>query len=223
MSQNETIAIIGGAGALGYGLTLRWARAGLSVVIGSRDESRASHSAREANKLLALDTVRGVGNVAAALAADIVVLTVPFSHHASTLAALHDAVQGKIVVDVTVPLRPPQVRIVQLPEGGSIAKVTQATLGDGVRVVSAFQNVAATHLKDLDHAIDCDVLVCGNDADACERVIALAAAAGMTGWHAGRIDNSAIAEALTSGLIFINGKYNIDGAGIRITGRPRAG
>jgi len=78
-------------------------------------------------------------------------------------------------------------------------------------------------LKDLDHAIDCDVLVCGNDADACERVIALAAAAGMTGWHAGRIDNSVIAEALTSGLIFINGKYNIDGAGIRITGRPRAG
>ena len=92
-----------------------------------------------------------------------------------------------------------------------------------MRVVSAFQNVAAAHLKDLDHAIDCDVLVCGNDADAREQVIALAEAAGMTGWHAGRIDNSAIAEALTSGLIFINGKYNIDGAGIRITGKPRAG
>lgn len=223
MSQNETIAIIGGAGALGYGLTLRWARAGFPIVIGSRDESRASDTAREANKLLALDIVRGASNVAAAMAAEIVVLAVPFSHHAPTLAALHDAVQGKIVVDVTVPLRPPQVRTVQLPEGGSIAKVTQATLGEGVRVVSAFQNVAAAHLKDLDHAIDCDVLVCGNDADARERVIALAKAAGMTGWHAGRIDNSAIAEALTSGLIFINGKYNIDGAGIRITGRPRAG
>lgn len=223
MSQKETIAIIGGADALGYGLTLRWARAGFPVVIGSRDEARASDTAREANKLLALDTVRGASNVAAAMAAKIVVLTVPFSHHAPTLAALHDAVQGKIVVDVTVPLRPPQVRTVQLPEGGSIAKVTQATLGDGVRVVSAFQNVAAAHLKDLDHAIDCDVLVCGNDADARERVIALAKAAGMTGWHAGRIENSAIAEALTSGLIFINGKYNIDGAGIRITGRPRAG
>lgn len=222
MSQ-KTIAIVGGTGALGYGLTLRWARAGFPVVIGSRDESKAIDAAAKANELLALDSVRGADNVAAATSAEIVVLTVPFSHHAPTLAALHSAVQGKIVIDVTVPLRPPQVRTVQLPEGGSVAKITQATLGDGVRVVSAFQNVAATHLKDLDHAIDCDVLVCGNDADAREQVIALAEAAGMTGWHAGRIDNSAIAEALTSGLIFINGKYNIDGAGIRITGKPRAG
>lgn len=222
MSQ-KTIAIVGGTGALGYGLTLRWARAGFPVVIGSRDESKAIGAAAKANELLALDSVRGADNVAAATSAEIVVLTVPFSHHAPTLAALHSAVQGKIVIDVTVPLRPPQVRTVQLPEGGSVAKITQAALGDGVRVVSAFQNVAATHLKDLDHAIDCDVLVCGNDADAREQVIALAEAAGMTGWHAGRIDNSAIAEALTSGLIFINGKYNIDGAGIRITGKPRAG
>jgi 8-hydroxy-5-deazaflavin:NADPH oxidoreductase len=223
VSQKKTIAIVGGAGALGYGLTLRWARAGFPVLIGSRDESRAANAAREANDLLARDTVRGASNVAAAMAAEIVVLAIPFSHHAPTLAALHGAMQGKIVIDVTVPLRPPQVRTVQLPEGGSIAKVTQATLGEGARVVSAFQNVSAAHLKNLDHAIDCDVLVCGNDADAREQVIALAQAAGMTGWHAGRIDNSAIAEALTSGLIFINGKYNIDGAGIRITGRPRAG
>jgi len=221
--SQKTIAIVGGTGALGYGLTLRWARAGFPVVIGSRDESKAIGAAAKANELLALDSVRGADNVAAATSAEIVVLTVPFSHHAPTLAALHSAVQGKIVIDVTVPLRPPQVRTVQLPEGGSVAKITQANLGDGVRVVSAFQNVAAAHLKDLDHAIDCDVLVCGNDADAREQVIALAEAAGMTGWHAGRIDNSAIAEALTSGLIFINGKYNIDGAGIRITGKPRAG
>lgn len=223
MNPKKTIAIIGGTGALGYGLTLRWARAGFPVVIGSRDESKAIDAAAKANQALALDSVRGADNVAAATSAEIVVLTVPFSHHAPTLAALHGAVQGKIVIDVTVPLRPPQVRTVQLPEGGSVAKITQAALGDGVRVVSAFQNVAAAHLKDLDHAIDCDVLVCGNDADAREQVIALAEAAGMTGWHAGRIDNSAIAEALTSGLIFINGKYNIDGAGIRITGKSRAG
>jgi len=216
------IAIVGGTGALGYGLTLRWARAGFPIIIGSRDAAKAIDAAGRANDLLGRDIVRGADNVAAATSAEIVVLTVPFSHHAPTLADLYGAVQGKIVIDVTVPLRPPQVRTVQLPEGGSIAKVTQATFGDGVRVVSAFQNVAAAHLKDLDHAIDCDVLVCGNDADAREQVIALAQAAGMTGWHAGRIDNSAIAEALTSGLIFINGKYNIDGAGIRITGKPRA-
>lgn len=222
MSLKKTIAIVGGTGALGYGLTLRWARAGFSVIIGSRDTGKAIDAASKANELLAQNGVRGADNVAAATSAEIVVLAVPFSHHAPTLAALHEAVQGKIVIDVTVPLRPPQVRTVQLPEGGSVAKMTQATLGDGVRVVSAFQNVAAAHLNDLDHAIDCDVLVCGNDADAREQVISLAEAAGMTGWHAGRIDNSAIAEALTSGLIFINSKYNIDGAGIRITGKSRA-
>lgn len=223
MNHKQTIAIVGGTGALGYGLTLRWARAGFPIVVGSRDESKAIDAAARANELLATNLVRGASNVAAAMSAEIVVLTVPFSHHASTLAAVHGAVQGKIVIDVTVPLRPPQVRTVQLPEGGSVAKLTQAALGEGVRVVSAFQNVAATHLKDLDHVIDCDVLVCGNDAGAREQVIALAEAAGMSAWHAGRIDNSAIAEALTSGLIFINGKYNIDGAGIRITGKPRAG
>lgn len=223
MNHKQTIAIVGGTGALGYGLTLRWARAGFPIVVGSRDKSKAIDAAARANELLATNLVRGASNVAAAMSAEIVVLTVPFSHHASTLAAVHGAVQGKIVIDVTVPLRPPQVRTVQLPEGGSVAKLTQAALGEGVRVVSAFQNVAATHLKDLDHVIDCDVLVCGNDAGAREQVIALAEAAGMSAWHAGRIDNSAIAEALTSGLIFINGKYNIDGAGIRITGKPRAG
>ena len=119
-----------------------------------------------------------------------------------------------------VPLMPPKVRTVQLPEGGSVAKAVQKTLGETVRVVSAFQNVAAAHLADLDHAIDCDVLVCGNDPAARGEVVSLAGDAGMKAWHAGRIDNSAIAEALTSALIFINGQYKIPGAGIRITGDP---
>ena len=91
-------------------------------------------------------------------------------------------------------------------------------MGDSVKVVSAFQNVAATHLADLDHDIDCDILVCGNDAEARAQVVELANDARMKAWHGGRIDNSAVAEALTSLLIFINGSYKIDGAGIRITG-----
>ncbi len=86
--------------------------------------------------------------------------------------------------------------------------------------MSAFQNVAATHLAELEHKIDCDVLVCGNDPGARSQVISLAEQAGMRAWHAGRIDNSAVAEALTSTLIFINGHYKIDGAGIRISGSP---
>ena len=147
-------------------------------------------------------------------------LTTPAKNHAPTLEAIKDKVQGKIVVDVTVPLMPPKVRTVQLPEGGSCAKAAQALLGSEVRVVSAFQNVAAAHLADLEHDIDCDVLVCGNDPEAREVVVKLAGDASMKAWHAGVIANSAIAEALTSGLIFMNGRYKIDGAGIRITGTP---
>jgi NADPH-dependent F420 reductase len=115
---------------------------------------------------------------------------------------------------------PPKVRTVHLPPEGSAAKAAQTFLGEDVRVVSAFQNVAATHLQDLSHDIDCDILVCGNDPDAREQVVQLATDAGMKAWHAGQIANSVVAEALTSALIFMNNRYKIDGAGIRITGTP---
>ena len=164
--------------------------------------------------------VSGMENAQAAAAGDLVVLTVPYSNHQSTLELIQPHLHGKILIDVTVPLMPPKVRTVQLPEPGSVVKGTQNYLGEDVRVVSAFQNVAASHLADLDHDIDCDVLVCGNDPKARDTVIALAEDAGMRAWHAGRIDNSAVAEALTSVLIFMNGNYKIDGAGIRITGVP---
>jgi hypothetical protein len=98
----------------------------------------------------------------------------------------------------------------------------QRLLGERVRVVSAFQNVSAAHLSDLDHDIDCDVLVCGDDRSAREEAIRLAEAAGMRGWHAGPLVNSAAAEALTSVLVSINRTYKIPGAGIRITGTPRS-
>lgn len=222
MSETKkTIAVLGGTGDLGRGLVLRWARAQHAIIVGSRLEERAVEAAREANALLGIDTIRGMENVAAAKAADIVALTVPYANHAAMIGMLHAAVQGKILIDVTVPLRPPKVRTVQLPQAGSAAKEAQAALGENVHVVSAFQNVSAVHLQDLDHAIDCDVLVCGNEVSACEEVMALAESAGMAAWHAGQIENSAISESLTSGLIFINKKYNIDGAGIRITFKSR--
>jgi len=166
-------------------------------------------------------SIIGLGNVEAAAAADIVFMTIPFASHADTLASIGEAVQGKILVDTTVPLVPPKVMRVQLPPGGSAARQAQASLGDGVRVVSAFQNVAATHLQhegaDLS---DCDVLVAGNDPDAREVVVQLASEIGFKAWHAGGIENSAVAEALTSVLIFMNKRYGIAGAGIRITGSP---
>jgi hypothetical protein len=222
-TENATtrISIIGGTGALGSGLALRWAKAGCQVTIGSRDSERAVVVAAELSKKAGA-TITGVGNREAAEAGDIVVLTVPFANHQDTLELVKPYVAGKIVIDVTVPLIPPKVRTVQLPEVGSAAKASQLFLGEDVRVVSAFQNIAATHLADLDHHIDCDVFVCGNDPAARATVVEWVTKAGMKGWQAGRIDNSAVAEAMTSALIFINGHYKIDGAGIRVTGSPLA-
>lgn len=220
--QKPTISVLGGTGDLGGGLAWRFAKAGFKVVIGSRAAEKAVASAEEMNKRGGgkLD-VTGMGNPEAAAASDVVIMTVPFANHEGTLQSVKDAVQGKIFVDATVPLVPPKVMRVQLPEGGSVAKQTQAVLGDGVRVVSAFQNVAAAHLQaDDGHLDDCDVLVTGNDADARETIVQLATTLGFKAWHAGAIDNSAVAEALTSVLIFLNKRYGIAGAGIHITGTP---
>jgi hypothetical protein len=148
-------------------------------------------------------------------------MTVPFAHHSSTLESVKDALQGKILIDVTVPLVPPKVARVQMPEGGSAGQIAQQLLGEDVRVVSAFQNVAAHHLQE-GHGMDCDVLVCGNSKEARAQVISLVEAAGLRGFHAGAIDNSVAAESLTSLLIFINKQYKCH-AGIRITGLEPGG
>jgi hypothetical protein len=219
-SSAMNLAIIGGTGALGSGLALRWARAGHRVTIGSRDAARAVEIAAQLSEKAGAE-ISGQDNATAAAESEFVVMAVPYASHAATLESIKPYLDGKIFIDVTVPLVPPKVRTVQLPEGGSIAKNVQQALGDNVRVVSAFQNVAAAHLNDLDHSIDCDVLVCGNDKAARAVVIKLATDANMKAWHAGRIDNSAVAEALTSVLIFMNGTYKIDGAGIRIVGEPQ--
>jgi NADPH-dependent F420 reductase len=209
-----TLAILGGTGAEGSGLATRWARAGYAVIIGSREAAKAEDAAHE----IGVKGVTGADNHTAAEACDIAILTVPFPAQRDTLAAVRDALQGKILVDVTVPLVPPRVSRVQLPSEGSAAQIAQGTLGAGVRVVSAFQSVSAHHLKDPDHEIDCDVLVCGDDEDARDRVIDLAAAAGMRGIHAGPLANAAASEALTSVLIWMNRRYKVPAAGIRLTG-----
>jgi len=117
-----------------------------------------------------------------------------------------------------VPLVPPRVARVQLPPEGSAAQAAQLVLGDDIRVVSAFQSVSAHHLRDPDHEIDCDVLICGDDVEAREQVVRLAAAAGLRGLHAGVLANAAASEALTSVLIAMNRRYKVPSAGIRITG-----
>jgi NADPH-dependent F420 reductase len=219
-ARTFTIAILGGTGNEGGGLALRFARAGHRVILGSRDAARAAAAAGEMNGVLGRDVVTGAANQAVAGEADVVVLTVPYAAQRATVEDVRDALRGKILVDATVPLVPPKVARVQLPAGGSAVAAIQVLLGEEVRVVSAFQNVSAHHLKDLDHDVACDVLVCGDDAAARETVVGLAADIGLTAYHAGPLCNSAAAEALTSVLIAINMRYKSAGAGIRITGVP---
>jgi NADPH-dependent F420 reductase len=216
--MSKTIAVLGGTGAEGGGLAVRWANAGHTVIIGSRNKEKADASAKEMNAIIGAERVRGSDNLSAAQAADIVVLTVPYSGQKPTAMEVRSALAGKILVDVTVPLVPPKVARVQLPAGGSAVLALQAELGESVKVVSAFQNISAHHLKDLKHVMDCDVLVSGDDEAAREEVIKLAEVAGMRGIHAGPLANSAAAEALTSILISINRRYKVEGSGIRITG-----
>jgi NADPH-dependent F420 reductase len=216
------IAVIGGTGAEGSGLAVRWAHAGHRVTIGSRDAEKASKAAQELNAIIGAERVSGADNRAAVADADIVVLTVPFSGQMQTVRELKDVLAGKILVDVTVPLVPPKVSSVQLPAGGSCVAAVQAELGPAVRVVSAFQNVSAHKLKKLDQQIACDVLVCGDDKVARAVVVGLARDAGLRGIEAGPLANSAAAEAMTSLLIFINRTYKVPDAGIAITGLPPA-
>lgn len=223
MADNKpTLSFIGGTGDLGSGLAWRFARVGYPVIIGSRTEEKAVRAAAEMSARDNLHVV-GAGNEGAAARGDIVFLTVPFSSHEATLPSIRAQVQGKILVDSTVPLVPPKIMRVQLPTEGCVARRTQDFLGDGVRVVSAFQNVAAAHMKSVRERLDdCDVLVSGNDVEAREIIVDLAGQIGFKAWHAGGIENSAVAEALTSVLIFINKRYGISGAGIHITGQATA-
>ena len=215
--QRYNVAILGGTGAQGSGLALRLARAGHAITLGSRDGERARAAAAELSAR-AEKSIAGADNRAATAAAEIVLLTVPYDAQRATVEHVLDRLAGKILVDATAPLVPPRVGTVQLPDGGSAVAAIQALAGTGVRVVSAFQSVAAAHLADLAHEIDCDVLICGNDLSACELVIGLCADIGLRGLYAGPIRNSAVAEALTSVLITINRRYKVAGAGIRITG-----
>jgi NADPH-dependent F420 reductase len=223
MSSNTkpSIGIVGGTGDLGRGLAVRLAKAGHPLIIGSRNAEQAVSSAEAVSAVLAdrgieHPAISGADNVATAQQGEVVFVTVPFGAHQPTLESIRDAVQGKVVVDVTVPLVPPKVARVQLPAEGSAGQIAQALLGEAVHVVSAFQNVAAAHLQ-ADMEIPCDVLVTGNDKPARQTVIDLIESMGMRGFHAGLINNAAAAEALTSILININKQYKTH-AGLRLTG-----
>jgi NADPH-dependent F420 reductase len=217
-----TIAVLGGTGKEGKGLAYRWAKAGYQVLIGSRYSEKAVTSASEIMELLEGESsVVGTTNLEAAQQADIVVITVPYSGHREILESVKDALNGKLVIDTTVPLVPPKTRKVQMPAAGSAAQEAKEILGENVEVVAAFQNVSYEHLLG-DEDVECDVLVTGSSKKAREEALTLVEAAGLVGWDAGPIENSVVVEGLTSVLININKQYGSTHAGIRITGAQKS-
>jgi NADPH-dependent F420 reductase len=216
-----TIAVLGGTGKEGKGLAYRWAKAGYRILIGSRYSEKAVTVASEIMELLeGASSVVGTTNQEAATQADIAVLTVPYSGHREFLESLKDSLNGKLVIDTTVPLVPPKIRKVQMPPAGSAAQEAKEILGENVEVVAAFQSIPYELLLS-DDEIDCDVLVTGSSKKARQEALRLVDAAGLTGWDAGPIENSVVVEGLASVLININKEYGSTHSGVRITGAQR--
>ncbi len=218
--SHPTIAIMGGTGKEGKGLAYRWARAGYPVIIGSRTAEKALAAAADLRARAGDVSIHGTTNQEAAQAAGVVVVTVPYAAHRETLEGLKPALQGKLVIDVTVPLVPPRVTRVQMPPAGSAAMEAFQILGEGAQVASAFHNISYEHLLN-DEPVDCDVLVCGSSKTVRAAALGLVQAAGLVGFDAGPLENSVVAEGLTSVLIGINKQFDVQSAGIRITGVPR--
>lgn len=205
MTEKQLIAILGGTGKEGPGLAMRWAHAGYEIIIGSRQTEKAEATAKEIREKMGLETITGLANDEAARKADISVLTVVQSAHEAALSGLVDALQGKILVDATARV---EFRDPKPPTQPSAGRIAQDILGEGVRVVAAFQNVPASALKkNLDKPVQTDVLVCADDVTAAEEVISLADAGGMRAYYAGGLDNAVVVEGITALLIAANKHY----------------
>ena len=213
------IGIVGGTGREGRGLGVRWAKAGHDIFIGSRKAEKGIAKAAEFSEEFGV-SLQGGDNVAACNHAELIVVTVPYSAHRSTFESIKDAVGDKVLVDITVPIKPPKVRSVNLPEGQSAALEARALLEEGARLVAALHHISSEHLSDPEHTFDCDVLVCGDDKEARAAVIALISDLGLRGIDAGVLKNAIALESLTPVLLHINRRYDSVGSGIRITGIP---
>ena len=213
------IAILGGTGNEGFGLGFRWAAAGHDIIIGSRNAEKGANAAADMQaKLPQTASVSGTDNLTAAQQAELVVLSVPYWAQADTLAQAQPALDGKLLISVVAPSGEKKSRVHTLESGLSAAEEAQAQLGEATRVVAAFQNIGAHHLLDLEHGLDCDVLVCGEKKEDKAIALQLCQDAGLRGVNAGALQNARAVEGMTAVLIAINIINKVPSAGIRITG-----
>ena len=221
----RTIAVLGGTGPEGYGLAVRWARAGETVIVGSRDAKRAQDAAAKIKAAVSNARVSGDENIAACASADLLVLTVPFEGHAALLKQIKPAIRtGSIVIDTTVPLASSvggrATRMLGIWQG-SAAQETAELVPKGVSVVAAFHNASA-ELLNADGPVDCDVIVCSDDPNATLDVRSLAAKIpGVRAIDGGKLETARILEQITALLIGLNIRHK-GHSGIRITGLPEA-
>lgn len=220
--MSTVLTIIGGTGTQGTALGERFARAGVPVIIGSRDAERGEQAAQALNARLGLATVQGMSNREAARRGDVILMSVPYEGMQPILEDLSEAVQGKIVINIASALDPERKSRAKPPAAGSITAEIQNFLGINVRVVAAFQNISPQKLSSADAHIDSDVLVCGGDKAARQVVIELIRRIGLDAFDAGVLANAVAVETLTAVLIAVNLKYKVTGAGIRLTSVPRS-
>ena len=211
------LSVLGGTGPEGAGLGLRWAMAGHEIIIGSRDAARAVAKATELGARAPGATIHGMTNRAAAEAAEVVVLALPAQGLAATLPEVKAGCQGKPVVSTVVPLTFGGPRLFSPPPSGSAAEEAQALLGPEARVVAAFHHIAAHELAS-EHLIDCDLLLCGDDAAAKATVGELGRSLGLRVLDVGPLGNAGPLEGITALLATLNRRYKIKNSGIRITG-----
>jgi len=218
----DPVAIIGASGALGFGVAIRLARAGVPIAIGSRDPDRAQEAAQRARSVVPDGSFTGYANAEAAQAAPIVILSVPFRNHSETLTNLKETLEpGQLVIDATVPLAAAvsgkATRMLGVWQGSAAQQVAEMVPA-GVRVVSALHTISAASLTDLAHPLEQDVLLCGDKrADKTEAARLIERIDGLRCVDCGRLEMARITESLTALLIGVNSRYKVH-AGIRLTG-----
>jgi len=212
------IGILGGTGKEGAGLGMRWAQAGHEIIIGSRDAERAKGKAAELAAQVPGARIQGMSNRDAAVAAEVVVLALPADGLPNTLPDLRDGCRGKTVVSTVVPLTFGGGRMFTPPPQGSAAEQAQEILGPEAKVVASFHHIAAHELSATEHAIECDLLLCGADAEAKKVVTELGKSMGLRAVDVGALTNAGPLEGITAVLATINRRYKLKNSGIKITG-----